>query len=110
MLKITEKAIEKIKEIQDNQSTPSPYLRVGIRGGGCSGFMYSMEFANDKASMDKEFDFNELKVVVDTTSLMYLNECTVDYVETLTESGFKFDNPNVSRTCGCGQSFSPAED
>jgi iron-sulfur cluster assembly accessory protein len=76
-----------------------------VIGGGCSGFSYSMRFENEKGMMDKEFEFDGLKLLVDATSYMYLDGATVDYLETLESSGFKFDNPNVSRTCGCGQSF-----
>ena len=80
-------------------------LRVGVRGGGCSGFQYSMSFENQAGMMDKVFKFDDLKVFVDATSLMYLNGCVVDYVETLEAAGFKFDNPAVKSTCGCGSSF-----
>ena len=81
-------------------------LRVGVVGGGCSGFSYSMSFENASGMMDKVFDMDGLKVYVDATSLMYLNNCIVDYVETLEGAGFKFENPNVKSTCGCGSSFS----
>jgi iron-sulfur cluster insertion protein len=80
-------------------------LRVGVVGGGCSGFQYSMAFENQAGMMDKVFTFDDLKVFVDATSLMYLNGCTVDYVETLEAAGFKFENPQVKSTCGCGSSF-----
>jgi len=81
-------------------------LRIGVAGGGCSGFQYSMAFENQSGMMDKIFSFDDLKIFVDATSLMYLKGCVVDYVETLEASGFKFDNPNVRTTCGCGSSFS----
>jgi iron-sulfur cluster assembly accessory protein len=99
---VTPKAISKIKEIIGN----SPALRFGVQGGGCSGFSYAMTMENESGPMDKTFDFDGLKVIVDATSLMYLDGVTVDYVETLEASGFKFDNPNVKTTCGCGSSFS----
>jgi iron-sulfur cluster assembly accessory protein len=104
ILIITPKAVAKIKEIIGN----APALRLGVRGGGCSGFSYAMEIENEVGAMDKTFDFDGLKVLVDGVSLMYLDGVTVDYLETLTESGFKFDNPNVKTTCGCGSSFSVA--
>jgi iron-sulfur cluster assembly accessory protein len=88
------------------QNPVPPGLRVGVVGGGCSGFSYSMSFENGAGMMDKVFDMDGLKVYVDATSLMYLNQCRVDYVETLEGAGFKFDNPNVKSTCGCGSSFS----
>jgi iron-sulfur cluster assembly accessory protein len=81
-------------------------LRIGVVGGGCSGFSYSMQFENGAGMMDKTFDMDGLKVFVDATSVMYLNGCIVDYVETLEGAGFKFENPNVKSTCGCGSSFS----
>jgi iron-sulfur cluster assembly accessory protein len=81
-------------------------LRIGVVGGGCSGFQYSMAFENQAGMMDKVFKFDDLNVYVDATSLMYLNGCIVDYVETLEAAGFKFENPQVKSTCGCGSSFS----
>ena len=103
---LTPTAISKVKEIM-SQQTPSPSgMRVGVVGGGCSGFSYSMQFENAPGMMDKVFEFDGLKVYVDATSVMYLNGCRVDYVETLEGAGFKFENPNVKSTCGCGSSFS----
>jgi len=103
---LTPKAVEKVKEIMGQQNPVPAGLRVGVVGGGCSGFSYSMSFENAAGMMDKVFDFDGLKVYVDATSVMYLNGCTVDYLETLEGAGFKFDNPNVKSTCGCGSSFS----
>ena len=103
---LTPTAISKVKEIM-SQQTPSPSgMRVGVVGGGCSGFSYSMQFENAPGIMDKVFEFDGLKVYVDATSVTYLNGCRVDYVETLEGAGFKFENPNVKSTCGCGSSFS----
>src|ERR1700685_1170570 len=104
-LTFTESAITKVKEIMAQQNPVPTGLRVGVVGGGCSGFSYSMSFENGAGMMDKVFDMDGLKVYVDATSLMYLNQCRVDYVETLEGAGFKFDNPNVKSTCGCGSSF-----
>jgi iron-sulfur cluster assembly accessory protein len=103
---LTPNAVAKVKEIMAQQNPVPAGLRVGVVGGGCSGFSYSMQFENSAGMMDKVFDFEGLKVYVDATSVMYLNGCTVDYVETLEGAGFKFDNPNVKSTCGCGSSFS----
>lgn len=103
---LTPKAVEKVKEIMGQQNPVPAGLRVGVVGGGCSGFSYSMSFENASGLMDKVFDMGGLKVFVDATSVMYLNGCTVDYVETLEGAGFKFENPNVKSTCGCGSSFS----
>ncbi len=105
-LEITPTAIAKVKEIIAQQDPQPRALRVGVVGGGCSGFSYQMNFENDTNGIDKVFDFDGLKVFVDHASLMYLNGTKIDYVETLEGSGFKFENPNVKSTCGCGSSFS----
>jgi len=105
-ISLTPTAIGKVKEIMAQQNPVPAGLRVGVVGGGCSGFSYSMQFENGAGMMDKVFDMDGLKVYVDATSIMYLNGCIVDYVETLEGAGFKFDNPNVKSTCGCGSSFS----
>jgi len=102
---LTPNAIAKVKEIMAQQNPVPAGLRVGVVGGGCSGFSYSMSFENAAGMMDKTFDMDGLKVFVDATSIMYLNGCRVDYVETLEGAGFKFENPNVKSTCGCGSSF-----
>ena len=105
-ISLTPTAITKVKEIMGQQTPVPTGLRVGVVGGGCSGFSYSMSFENASGLMDKVFDMDGLKVYVDATSVMYLNGCIVDYVETLEGAGFKFENPNVKSTCGCGSSFS----
>src|SRR5215471_666557 len=102
---LTANAIGKVKEIMGQQNPVPSGLRIGVVGGGCSGFSYSMSFENAPGVMDKVYNFNDLKVYVDATSAMYLNGCVVDYVETLEAAGFKFENPNVKSTCGCGSSF-----
>ncbi len=101
----TATAITKVKEVMAQQNPVPAGLRVGVVGGGCSGFQYSMSFENSAGMMDKTFNFDDLKVFVDATSLMYLKGVTVDYIETLEGAGFKFENPNVKSTCGCGSSF-----
>lgn len=103
---LTPNAISKVKEIMAQQNPVPAGLRVGVVGGGCSGFSYSMSFENGAGLMDKVFNMEGLNVYVDATSVMYLNGCVVDYVETLEGAGFKFENPNVKSTCGCGSSFS----
>ena len=105
-LNLTPFAITKVKEIMTQQNPAPAGLRLGVVGGGCSGFSYSMSFENGAGAMDKSYEFEGLKVFVDATSLMYLTGCVVDYVETLEGAGFKFENPNVKSTCGCGSSFS----
>ena len=103
---LTSSAQAKVKEIMATQDPLPAGLRIGVVGGGCSGFQYSMSFENQQGMMDKVVRFDDLKVFVDATSAMYLNGCTVDYVETLEAAGFKFENPQVKSTCGCGSSFS----
>ncbi len=103
---LTPSAILKVKEIMSTQDPIPAGLRIGVVGGGCSGFQYSMSFENAAGMMDKIVRFEDLKVFVDATSAVYLNGCIVDYVETLEAAGFKFENPQVKSTCGCGSSFS----
>ena len=103
---LTANAVTKVKEIMGQQNPVPAGLRIGVVGGGCSGFSYSMQFENGAGAMDKTFEFGDLKVFIDATSLMYLQGATVDYIETLEGAGFKFENPNVKTTCGCGSSFS----
>ncbi|OFW00604.1 MAG: [Fe-S]-binding protein [Acidobacteria bacterium RIFCSPLOWO2_12_FULL_59_11] len=106
---VTPVAVSKVKEIMVQQAPQPAGLRIGVVGGGCSGFSYSMMFEDhrqDDLGMDKVFEFDGLKVFVDQASLLYLENTEIDYVETLEGSGFKFSNPNVKNTCGCGSSFS----
>ena len=108
-INMTPSAIAKVKEIMAQQNPVPAGLRIGVVGGGCSGFSYSMTFENngvEDVGMDKVFRFDGLKVYVDQASLLYLENTEIDYVETLEGSGFKFSNPNVKNTCGCGSSFS----
>ncbi len=105
MIELSDRAIDKVKEILDAQDPKPAGLRISVVGGGCSGFQYSMAFENTPNMLDKTYDFNGLKVFIDQASMLYLDGAKVDFVETLEGSGFKFDNPNVTRTCGCGSSF-----
>ena len=102
---LTTNAVSKVKEIMGQRSPVPAGLRIGVVGGGCSGFSYSMQFENGAGMMDKTFEMDGVKVFVDATSVMYLNGCVVDFVETVEGAGFKFENPNVKSTCGCGSSF-----
>lgn len=106
MVSLTGKAVEKVKEILDMQDPKPTGLRISVVGGGCSGFSYSMAFENQPNMLDKTYSYEGLKVYVDQASLLYLDGAEVDFVETLEGSGFKFSNPNVKSTCGCGSSFS----
>jgi iron-sulfur cluster assembly accessory protein len=103
---LTPRAVDKVKEILAQQQPQPKGLRVSVVGGGCSGFSYQMNFENESSGIDKTFEFDGLKVFVDQASLIYLDGTKIDFVETLEASGFKFDNPNVKTTCGCGSSFS----
>jgi iron-sulfur cluster assembly protein len=105
MLTLTDKAQGKVKEILDSQSEPFAGLRVQVVGGGCSGFQYHMGFEKQENSGDEVLEMNGFKVFVDRGSSMYLEGTEIDWVEALTGSGFKFNNPNVKSTCGCGESF-----
>jgi iron-sulfur cluster insertion protein len=106
MLSLTEKAAEKVKEIRQSEGIEEVMaLRLRVVGGGCSGFSYDLYF-DAAQDADKVFDSFGVKLVVDQMSLMYLVGTEVDYVEGLHGAGFKFQNPNVKSTCGCGSSFS----
>jgi len=107
MVQLTETAISKVHEIMGQQEPKPEGLRISVVGGGCSGFQYSMAFENSKLPLDKEYKFgDDLRVFVDQASMLYLDNCQVDYVESMEGAGFKFENPNVTSTCGCGSSFS----
>jgi iron-sulfur cluster assembly protein len=106
MIALTPGATVKVNEILEMQDPKPAGLRISVVGGGCSGFSYSMAFENSPGMLDKTYNFDGLKVFVDQASLLYLDNVEVDYVETMEGSGFKFNNPNVKSTCGCGSSFS----
>src|SRR6202171_3901061 len=106
MVQLTPVAVTKVKEILQQQTPSLAGLRVAVVGGGCSGFSYHMAFENQVNEADNIYEFNGLKVLVDQMSEMYLDGVEIDYIETLEGAGFKFNNPNVKSTCGCGSSFS----
>ena len=106
MIQMTQKAVEKVREILDTQEPKPAGLRISVVGGGCSGFNYSMAFETSPGLLDKTYTFEGLSVYVDQASMLYLDGAEVDYVETMEGAGFKFNNPNVKTTCGCGSSFS----
>ncbi|MGA8578674.1 MAG: iron-sulfur cluster assembly accessory protein [Bryobacteraceae bacterium] len=105
MVQLTERAIGKVKDIMSSQQPVPAGLRIAVVGGGCSGVSYSMAFENQPNMLDKTYDYGGLKVYIDQASLLYLDGAEVDYVETLEGAGFKFNNPHVKSTCGCGSSF-----
>jgi iron-sulfur cluster assembly protein len=102
---LTEKAAKQVKKLMAEQSGPV-FLRMGVKGGGCSGLSYSLEFDNEVGKHDKKFDIDGVPVVVDTKSYLYLNGTTLDFVTDGLQSGFTFVNPQAKSTCGCGTSFS----
>jgi iron-sulfur cluster assembly protein len=107
-LQVTEKAIKRIRAVLDKEGI-SPLeggLRLGVIGGGCSGLSYSIKFDTQPRERDRIFTFDGVRVFVDPKSFIYLHGMTVDYEETLMRQGFTFTNPNSTRSCGCGSSFS----
>ena len=105
-VKITDIAASKVLEIREAEGIEEDMsLRLRVVGGGCAGFSYDLFFDN-KTEVDTQFELNGVEVVIDQMSLMYLMGTEVDYVESLQGAGFKFNNPNVKSTCGCGSSFS----
>jgi iron-sulfur cluster assembly accessory protein len=106
MIGITDLAATKVNEIRNAEAIePNMALRLRVVGGGCAGFSYDLYF-DETTEVDRRFPINGVDVVVDEMSLMYLAGTVIDYVEGLQGAGFKFNNPNVKSTCGCGSSFS----
>lgn len=104
-LLLTPMAVTKVKEIMAKQPEQFEGLRIAVVGGGCSGFQYHMGFEKAPGLNDQVLEFDGLKVIVDNNSLNYIRGCEVDYVEGMQGTGFKFNNPNATSTCGCGESF-----
>ena len=103
---ITDVAASKVLEIRDAEQIEGDMaLRVRVVGGGCAGFSYDLYF-DTRTELDRDFNINGVNVIVDEMSLMYLMGTEIDYIESLQGAGFKFNNPNVKSTCGCGSSFS----
>jgi iron-sulfur cluster assembly protein len=105
-LAMTEKAAKQVKQLIEAQHLENVFLRMGVKGGGCSGLSYSLEFDNELGPHDKKFDIEGVQVVCDTKSYLYLNGTTLDYVMQGLTGGFTFVNPNAKSSCGCGTSFS----
>lgn len=104
---LTEKAIGAVKlAIEEEGLTSGTGLRVAVVGGGCSGYSYALDFSDESDEEDLEMDFQGLPVIMDPHSAQLLEGTEIDYVETLQKKGFVFNNPNATRTCGCGSSFS----
>ena len=105
MISLTDKAVKKVREILNNDNKQDHALRIGVKGGGCSGFSYTLDIDKIIAESDQVFEEKGIKIVVDAKSFIYLSGTQVDYVENLSGSGFSFSNPNATRSCGCGSSF-----
>ena len=105
MIQVTPKAIARIRQVFARQSVEGGGLRLGVQGGGCSGLSYLIRFEPRERPSDRVFEFDGVRVFVDPKSLLYLEGMTLDYKESLMQSGFVFDNPNAKKSCGCGTSF-----
>ena len=106
MIKVTDNAKKQAIRLMEDENKEGYFIRVGVHGGGCSGLMYQLTFDNEMKEDDKEFFDNDIKVVVDKKSFLYLIGTTLDFSGGLNGKGFVFQNPNADRTCGCGESFS----
>lgn len=103
MIKLSENAQKEVKRLLEGK--PSTFLRVGVKGGGCSGMTYDVKFDDKQGEFDRVFEVDGLKLVCDSKSLVYLDGMTVDYSNELVGGGFRFINPNATGSCGCGTSF-----
>ena len=108
MIQVSEKAKVKAIELmtEDGYDAKSDFIRVGVKSGGCSGLSYELSFDNVSGENDKIFEHNDVRIIVDKKSFLYLVGTTLDYSGGLNGTGFTFSNPNANRTCGCGESFS----
>jgi iron-sulfur cluster assembly protein len=104
-INVTDKAVEKIRSAFAKQGVDGG-LRLGVLGGGCSGLSYQFKFDSRPRPTDHVFEFNGVQVFVDPKSMVYLDGMTLDYKESLMQSGFAFENPHATKSCGCGTSFS----
>ena len=105
MITVTESAVRMVRRIMEKEGRSGTLLRVGVKGGGCSGFSYQMEFADARRDDDRAFSYHGLDVIVDPRSLELLNGIVLDYREGI-NSGFQWNNPNATKSCSCGESFS----
>jgi iron-sulfur cluster assembly protein len=105
MITLTEIAAKRVQDIASGMSPEPIGIRVALKGGGCSGFTYVLEFAHEVKPGDRELESHGVKIVSDKKSLLYLLGTQIDYVDELGNIGFKFLNPTAKRTCGCGESF-----
>lgn len=105
-IQVTPKAVQKIRDAFSKQGVQDGGLRLGVLGGGCSGLSYQFRFELNPRSTDHVFLFDGVQVFIDPKSMVYLDGMTLDYKESLMQSGFAFDNPHAAKSCGCGSSFS----
>jgi iron-sulfur cluster assembly protein len=106
MIHISEKATEKVRQLKATSGLGDDYfLRVSVVGGGCSGLSYKLDFDNETQPNDQTFEENGVKLVTDLKSFLYLCDTTLEFSDGLNGKGFHFENPNASRSCGCGESF-----
>ena len=108
MIKVSEGAKKRISLLMNDEgyNATTDFVRVGVKSGGCSGLSYELKFDKSKADNDKLFEDNDIKIVVDKKSVLYLAGTILEYSGGLNGKGFVFNNPNAQRTCGCGESFS----
>lgn len=108
MIKVSDYAKEKAIQLmtEDGFNPAEDYIRVEVKSGGCSGLEYVLKFDNQKTDTDQIFEDNNIKIIIDKKSILYLAGTTLEYSGGLNGKGFVFNNPNASRTCGCGESFS----
>tara|TARA_B100001113_G_C20945961_1_gene550947 strand:+ start:65 stop:448 length:384 start_codon:yes stop_codon:yes gene_type:complete len=103
---VTKSAVKRLKAVMASDNKDDHFLRMSVEGGGCSGMTYKMDFEKTKGPHDREFQSNGLAIVCDLKSWLYLKDVEIDYSDDLLNGGFKIQNPNAERTCGCGTSFS----
>jgi iron-sulfur cluster insertion protein len=106
MITLTESAVAKLRDLFAEENNPALLLRVFVQGGGCSGFQYGFTFDESRNEDDFDFSYDDIKVVVDSMSLQYLQDASIDYKEDLMNASFVINNPQAQSTCGCGSSFS----
>jgi len=104
-VEVTPKAVQKIRQTFAKMGVEGGGLRLGVLGGGCTGLSYQFKFDSQPRPKDNVFDFDGVQIFIDPKSLIYLHGLTLDYKETLMQSGFVFENPNAKKSCGCGSSF-----
>jgi iron-sulfur cluster assembly protein len=106
-LALTERAAQEVKTILEQQSLDpaTTYLRLGVKGGGCSGFSYALDLTESKSEQDEEFEVHGVRMICDPKSYLYLNGVSLDFKDEMMGRGFVFNNPNATSSCGCGSSF-----